>query len=239
MSPNENEENLHNELKEWYAAGFGYHTMTLLDGCTLKGAYDMSKVIQHYQIPDNLNGKTVLDIGASNGYFSFEFSKKGAKVTATDSYGDWWNEKIVKLMKAEEIDFRILDINDLDESFGKFDIVFCSNVLLHIKDIYTCIEKIKSVTKEKAILATQLSNHSELDNTSFVEFIGMRFHLDHVNRTYGTWWHPSLASFKKMVEVAGFKSVKNISTFQLPFEPHRPEAKAGILVKMGVMHCYV
>ena len=234
----ENEENLHNELTEWYDAGFGYNTITLPDGYTLKGFFDMSKVIQHYQIPDNLNGKTVLDIGASNGYFSFEFSKRGAKVTAIDNYDDWWNEKLVKIMK-EEVDFRIMDINDLDESFGKFDIVFCSNVLTHIKDIYSCIEKIRSVTKEKAILATQLSNHSELDNTSFVEFYGTKFHVDVVNRTYGTWWLPGLDGFKKMVEVAGFKSIKNLLAFPLPFEPHKPEAQAGIPIRMGVMHAYV
>ncbi len=77
-------------------------------------------------------------------------------------------------MKAD-VDFCILDINELDESFGKFDIVLCSNVFPHLKDIYTCIEKIKDVTKEKAILATQLSNHLKLMIPILWSFLGQNF----------------------------------------------------------------
>src|SRR5262249_61156859 len=38
------------------------------------------------QIPDDLSGKTVLDIGAWDGYFSFEFERRGAHVLAIDTY---------------------------------------------------------------------------------------------------------------------------------------------------------
>src|SRR5262244_2154854 len=39
------------------------------------------------QIPDDLSGKTVLDIGAWDGFFSFEFERRGAKrVLAIDTF---------------------------------------------------------------------------------------------------------------------------------------------------------
>src|SRR6266436_2822961 len=44
------------------------------------------------QIPQDLTGKTVLDIGAWDGYFSFEFERRGAKrVLAIDSYS--WDHR--------------------------------------------------------------------------------------------------------------------------------------------------
>ena len=40
------------------------------------------------QIPNDLTGKKVLDIGAWDGYFSFEFERRGAKVLATDLWSE-------------------------------------------------------------------------------------------------------------------------------------------------------
>ena len=36
------------------------------------------------QIPENLTGKRVLDIGAYDGFFSFEFERRGAEVQSID-----------------------------------------------------------------------------------------------------------------------------------------------------------
>jgi tRNA (mo5U34)-methyltransferase len=36
------------------------------------------------QISDDLTGKTVLDVGAWDGFFTFELERRGAKVTAVD-----------------------------------------------------------------------------------------------------------------------------------------------------------
>jgi len=228
------------QLKKWYEDGLGYHTITLPDGHTLSGIFDMSKVIHHYQMPENLNGKSVLDIGPGNGYFSFEFSKRGAsKIVAIDKYDDYWNEELAKLM-CTNVKFRVLDIENLDDSIGKFDIVFCSNVLLHLDDIYGAIKKIKNVTKEKAILATAILAE-EFNDTKFVQFSGLENYVEPVNRIVGSYWIPSLTSFKKMAETAGFRTVKEISTFLLSSDPNHPKKfwPDIVTVRMAVLHCYV
>ena len=62
-----------------------YHTIELGDGIVTRGYFDHRELIGKYGIPEDLSGKTVLDIGASSGYFSFEFERRGAQsVLATD-----------------------------------------------------------------------------------------------------------------------------------------------------------
>ena len=185
----------------------------------------MSKVLHHYKLPENLEGKTVLDIGPANGYFSFEFAKRGANVLAIDKYDVFWNKKLVEIL-GPNVTFRKLDINDLDESIGKFDIVFCSHLLQHVMDIAGCIKKIKSITKEKAILATQLTDNLELDKVPLaVEFLGLKYFVGAINSDFYSYWLITSSAFKKMAETAGFNSVKEMSKFEYPTEVDHPKKK--------------
>lgn len=61
-----------------------YHTVELAPGVLTPGRYDHRRYLRHYELPDDLSGKTVLDIGAASGFFSFEFEKRGGRVTAVD-----------------------------------------------------------------------------------------------------------------------------------------------------------
>ncbi len=65
------------KIQEHFEAGGGYHTLKFPDGFVLQGKYDMSNVIQNYKIPNDLTGKTVLDIGPGNGFFSMRLSTSG------------------------------------------------------------------------------------------------------------------------------------------------------------------
>jgi len=238
---NKDQKNVNEELQKWYEGGFGYHTITLPDGYKLTGLYDMSKVLHHYKIPENLDGKTVLDIGPGNGYFSFEFAKRGANVLAIDKYDVFWNKKLVKLM-GPNVKFRRFDINDLDDSIGMFDIVFCSHLLQHVTDISGCIKKIKNVTKEKAILATQLTDNLELDRLPLaVEFLGLKYYVSAIKSDFFTYWLITSSAFKKMAETAGFSSVEEVSTFSFPTEPDHPKKvlDGHHTVRTSVLHCKI
>ena len=60
-----------------------FHKIHFPDGAILNGRVDMSKYLKFYNIPLDLSGKTVLDVGCSTGFFSFEFYRRGAsKVVA-------------------------------------------------------------------------------------------------------------------------------------------------------------
>ena len=112
------------------------------------------------QVPMDLTGKTILDIGAWDGYFSFEFERRGAKrVLAIDTYA-WDMGGIDNFLTAREVlkskvEYRRADVHDLNEvDFGKFDIVFFAGVLYHLKNPLVALERIRSVTNELLICET-------------------------------------------------------------------------------------
>src|SRR5499426_802055 len=112
------------------------------------------------QIPDDLSGKTVLDIGAWDGFFSFEFERRGAKrVLAIDTFA-WDRGGLDCFLFAREhfkskVEYQRLDVHDLSPSdVGTFDLVFCAGVLYHMRHPLLALEKIRSVTSGQLILET-------------------------------------------------------------------------------------
>jgi len=70
-------------VDEYNRDGISYHKIDLGNGLTIRGEYDMARYVHHYEIPADLTGKTVLDIGTSSGYFAFECARRGG-------HGDYW-----------------------------------------------------------------------------------------------------------------------------------------------------
>lgn len=66
---------------------YWYHKIELPDGTVTPGWAPINA--ERYGIPENLTGKRVLDIGAWDGYWTFEALKRGAKeVIAIDDFSD-------------------------------------------------------------------------------------------------------------------------------------------------------
>ena len=65
-----------------------YHSIELPDGRVIPGFQSIetqrSRIAQ-FPIPQDLRGKRVLDIGAWDGWFSFEMERRGASVVAVDA----------------------------------------------------------------------------------------------------------------------------------------------------------
>src|SRR3954454_24790747 len=65
-----------------------YHSIELPDGTIIQGLQSIEQLrnrIAQLPIPDDLSGKRVLDIGAWDGWFSFEMERRGAHVVALDA----------------------------------------------------------------------------------------------------------------------------------------------------------
>src|SRR5687767_338660 len=66
-----------------------WHSIDLGDGRVTPGVRSQQELWNLYscfQLPEDLSGKRVLDIGCWDGYFSFEAERRGADVTAVDCW---------------------------------------------------------------------------------------------------------------------------------------------------------
>lgn len=72
--------------KELVASGW-YHSMNFPDGEVIEGYMSLAVQEERYRdfrLPGDLSGRRTLDIGAWDGWFSFEMERHGAAVTAVD-----------------------------------------------------------------------------------------------------------------------------------------------------------
>lgn len=212
------------ESLEWY------HTLDLGNGITTPGDYDHRPYLPYYGFPDNLTGKTALDVGAASGFFSFEMERRGAKVTAVDlptwlahDFGPCYRPdkteeegasylhspfllaKQVLHSSVEKVEMSVYDLDP--EKIGLFDLVFCGSMLLHITDPVRALWRLQSVTREVAIIATVI--YPDASSEPLAQFVGH-------HRGDG-WWFPNRACFEMMVKSAGFAGWEWYADFRLDY----------------------
>src|SRR5262245_61575244 len=94
-----------------------FHRIRFPDGTTTPGLDNSAVKLERLRLPVSLTNKTVLDIGAWDGFFSFEAERRGAaRVLATDSFVwqnktwgsragfDYAHERLGSRVEAMEID---------------------------------------------------------------------------------------------------------------------------------------
>ncbi len=111
------------------ARGGWYHSFALPDGTQIEGYNSLDHLNYRYgkfPIPGDLTGRAVLDIGAWDGWFSFEAERRGARVTSIDCV-EVENFLAMRKRLGSQADYRILDFYELPQAgLGCFDYVFFS-----------------------------------------------------------------------------------------------------------------
>src|SRR2546427_7600765 len=131
-----------------------YQRIPLTDGVYTPGPMASEKKLRRIQLPEDLRGKSVLDIGCNEGFFAFEAERRGAAyVLAIDS--DAMARKkfhVVKHLLKSNVEFLLLSVSDLHErTIGRFDVTLFLSVFHHLKDPFLALDRVASVTGEMAI----------------------------------------------------------------------------------------
>ncbi len=191
-----------------------YHRMELRPGLWTPGAMDGSRRLAGIGIPDDLPGRTVLDIGAWDGFFSFEAERRGAKqVVALDSHAwdgsGWGTKSSFDLARAtlgsavRDVQLGLMDLSPA--AVGVFDVVLFLNVLYHLRHPLLALEKVFAVTGDLLILETHV-DLLDTERPAMVFYPGAEFAEDPTN-----WWGPNSALVEAMLRDVGFARVKRYS----------------------------
>jgi tRNA (mo5U34)-methyltransferase len=105
-------------------------------------------------LPPDLRGKRALDIGCSDGYFSFELEKRGADVVAIDFVPETYTGfATARKILGSRVDYRMDNVYNLTpDDYGRFDVVLFLGVLYHLRKPLAALDAIRSVMPEGAQL---------------------------------------------------------------------------------------
>ena len=211
-----------------------YHTLELGDGVVTDAMFDHRPVIDRYPVPADLSGLRCLDVGTMDGFWAFEMERRGAAaVTAIDlddpNELDWpaslrGGDKTLDETKPErfalakralgsKVERITMSVYDLSPELGNFDFVFCGDLLIHLKDPVTAVERIHSVCTRSAVIVNNIKRFRFRDRTPIAE-------LDGVDQF--VWWYSNLAGLVRIVRAAGFPRVEASDPFELPFKRGGP-----------------
>jgi tRNA (mo5U34)-methyltransferase len=191
-----------------------YHTIDLGGGVVTKGIDDSPFRLARLDLPQSLAGLTVLDIGAWDGFFSFEAERRGAaRVVASDYFswhGDGWGSKAGFELarralgsKVEDLDIDVMDLSA--ERVGQFDVVFFLGVLYHLRHPLLALERIASVTRKLLVLETVV-DMAGIKRPAVAFYPGRELNNDPTN-----WWAPNLPALHGMLHDVGFADVRTVT----------------------------
>jgi tRNA (mo5U34)-methyltransferase len=196
-----------------------FHTIDLGQGIVTPGRQNSQKKLARLGMPADLTGKTVLDIGAWDGFFSFEAERRGAaRVLATD-VPPWGGRErgtkagfgLARQVLGSKVEDRAIDVMDISrEELGEFDLVLFLGVLYHLRHPLLALERVYEVSGEHLILETH------------VHMIGGRrplmvfYPTDELARDRNNWWGPNVAAVHSMLRDVGFSRVELVCLRSFP-----------------------
>jgi tRNA (mo5U34)-methyltransferase len=221
---------------------FWYHTIDVAPGLTTPGWFDLRHVVDDLPWPD-VAGKRCLDIGTFDGFFAFEMERRGAaEVVAVDiedhALWDWPADARPDLVDIERDvafngppkgdGFRLLagilgsrarwsptSIYDLDPAeIGRFDVVVCGSLLLHLREPVRALEAVRSVCDGWLLSSEQI----ELGLTLLSRRRPL-FRLDGSGKDC-QWWLGNGAGHERMLWSAGFAVERRTRPFTVRFNAH-------------------
>lgn len=141
-----------------------FHTIDLGNGVRTPGVKDTMAEAAHMRLPADLTGRTVLDVGAYDGFYSFEAERRGAsRVLATDSWSWNWpnsdarrNFDLAHEVLRSRVETQEVAVEDLAPEVvgGTFDVVLFLGVLYHAPDPLGYLRRVRSVTACLAVVET-------------------------------------------------------------------------------------
>jgi tRNA (mo5U34)-methyltransferase len=206
-----------------------YHTIDLGHDVTTPGMFDHRGYEDRHLLPADLSGLRCLDVGTMDGFWAFAMERRGAaEVTALDiedpSKLDWpasLRPTVVKTLdETKAARFALVcgalgskvervprSVYDLDTDLGQFDLVFCGDLLVHLKDPVTALEHIRRVCRGSAIVCNPVKRFGPYERRPMAEFDGIGEFQ---------WWVTNLRGLERLVRAAGFARVDVGRPFNLP-----------------------
>src|SRR5580704_8017691 len=190
-----------------------YHSLELPDGRVIPGIISIDQLrerIARYPIPQDLRGKRVLDIGAWDGWFSFEMERRGATVVAVDSARQETFFEARRLLNSK-VEYIVEDVCHLSpRDIGTFDIVLFFGVLYHLKHPLLALERVCELTRDLACVESLvIDDPPQPAAIPLLEF----YETTALGGQFDNWCGPNTACLLGFLRTAGFVNPRLIGVY--------------------------
>ncbi len=182
-------------------------------------------------LPDDLAGRSVLDIGCNAGFYSIEMKRRGAgRVLGVDSDERYLAQArfAARTLGFDDIEFRILSVYDVAVLGETFDLVIFMGVLYHLRHPLLALDLIREHVLSEAgaggmLLFQTMQQGSEavadvpedhpfhkpgtFDPPDYFAAPGypkLHFIEREFAHDWSNWWVPNAACTQAMLRAAGF-----------------------------------
>lgn len=176
-------------------------------------------------LPEDMSGLRVLDIGCNAGFYSFELTRRGARVTAIDIDERYlrqarWAADMLGL--RDQIEFRRAAVYQLAGEKQAYDLVWFMGVFYHLRHPLLALDIVRRVCKQQMVFQTMTAPGDDvvpaksdypLNNRQILNRRGwpkMAFIEHCVAGDPTNWWVPNHAGVEAMLRSAGFSEIRRL-----------------------------
>lgn len=208
------------ELKSKIDAIRWWHSIPIGDYVSNGENQEVEDTFNNLPLPDDLSGKSVLDIGCWDGYYSFMCEERGAsKVVASDKFiwqqrhisgKDYWTMDagfdLAKQYRKSKVEKLVASVEELDPSLhGKFDIVLMLGVIYHAKDPIGYMQKAFDMSNDLVIF------ESHVDMQDFNYPVARYYIHDELNNDDTNYWGMNQHAICGIMQDIGFKNINHLT----------------------------
>lgn len=172
-----------------------------------------------HAIPEDLRGKTVLDIGCNGGFYSIEMKRRGAdRVVGIDSDEAYLAQaRFAAEVTSTKLELRRMSVYEVPALREKFDVVLFLGVLYHLRHPLLALDLIRDHVVGETMFFQSMQRGSRdvaevADDYPFEErgifddpgYPKLHFIEKSYSRDGTNWWVPNRACVEAMLRSAGF-----------------------------------
>lgn len=185
-----------------------YQRFELVPGLWTPGVADTVELMSRAGMPDDMTGRSVLDIGTSNGGLAFEAERRGAsRVVAVDIYEPtWFGFSELAEFFGSKIEFVRATVYELPTVLDeRFDIVAFLGVLYHLRHPLLGLDAVRQVAKEWVFIESAVADAhlpaEVLPGRGIVSF----FRSAELSDDSSNWFAPTTATLFDWCRSAGLE----------------------------------
>lgn len=154
------------------------------------------------EVPEDLAGASVLDVGSNAGYDPFMFKLRGAgRVLACEPFEFIEQARFLDSIYQTGIELEQVSWQALDPAkHGRFDLVHCHGVLYHDLHPAALLQKLRPMVADGGRLLFGSMMLADPELSEYARFVPNAYYGD---RTW--WWVPGRLAMRWMLEAVGFE----------------------------------